>query len=92
MRSPFHAEGGEGFRRWHLAKAVGETETVAHAEVIHGQNVAATELIHQHHLDGPAADATHLCETLDDREVIQREQFLATRHDAFNRLRGQVLQ
>lgn len=92
MRRPFRAESSECLRRWHLAQAIGETKTVAHTEVVYGQHILAAELIHQHHLDGPAPDATHLRETLDDREVLEGEQFLATRHDAFNSFRGQVFQ
>jgi hypothetical protein len=92
MRSPALAVERERLRRRHLAQAIGEAESVAHAEVVDRQHVRPAELEHQQHLHRPASNASHLRETLDDRIVVERFERGSIGHDAFVRLLRQVAQ
>jgi len=92
MRCPAFAERGERARRRHAAQAVGEAKAVAHAEVVDRQHVRTPELEDQQHLDGPASDAAHLRQALDDFAVAERHERRAVRHDAVFGLCREILQ
>src|SRR5580700_5853996 len=46
---------------------------------------------HQHHLDRPASDPAHLGQALDDFGIIEPFELAPFGHDAFERLRGEIL-
>ena len=82
---------GERARRRHAAQAIGEAKAIAHAEVVDRQHVGPAEAEHQQHFDGPAPDAAHLREPLDDFVVAERVQDFLGRHHAVDGLLRQVL-
>jgi len=92
IRLPALAELGQRARQRHAAQAVGEAKAVADAEVVDRQHIGALQLKDQHHLDGPATDAAHAGEPLDDLQVAERSELRGVRHDALERLGRQILQ
>jgi hypothetical protein len=92
MRSPAFTVDRKRFWRGHLPQSIREPKAVAYAEVVHRQDIAASELKDQQHLDGPAADPTHLREPLDDGEIFQCNECVAIRHDACERFRREILE
>jgi len=47
---------------------------------------------HQHHLDGPAADAANAAEALDDCHVREQREFGRRWHDTVDGLARQILE
>ena len=64
---------------------------LAHAEVVHRQDVGTSEGEDQEHLDGPPADAADAQQPLDDRLVVQPRGRPPRRHRAGQRVAGDVL-
>src|SRR5579859_4853156 len=62
-------EGVKGFGWGWGGEAVDGGETFANAEVVDGPHVGPPELEDQEHLRGPAADAAHLAQPLDNLGV-----------------------
>ncbi|HLJ05521.1 MAG TPA: hypothetical protein VKT26_04585, partial [Acetobacteraceae bacterium] len=92
MRHPTLPECRQRARCRHFPQAVGQAESVAHPEIVDRQNIRAAQLEHQQHLDGPAADATHLGKAGDDCLVRQRLQGIPIRDDSGRGLGGKILQ
>ena len=92
MRRPTRSERRERFRCGHLPQPVGQTKTVAHTEVVDGQDVGSAETEYEHHLDSPAADAADLCQASDDLLVAQRTQRLVVRDNARECLLREIAQ
>ncbi len=59
-------EAGGAALGWRLELAEGEGEAFADAVVAGGEDVGAAEAEHEHHVDGPDADAADLGEVVDD--------------------------
>src|ERR1700758_4852373 len=56
---------GRNLLRW-LEAEEGESEAFANAVVVDGEDIGVAEPEDEEHLDGPAADASHLGEMFDD--------------------------
>jgi hypothetical protein len=74
--------------RRHVPEPIGQAKALAHAEIVYGQHVGATQLEHQQHLHRPAADTPHRREPLDDFKIAQGVQRIAHRDNAAQGLGG----
>src|SRR6266568_7615442 len=64
----------------------------AHAVIIDGKDVGASEAEEKHHLDGPASDATHLGDTLDDLLIFHAGEGALVGNSGVEALGGEVAQ
>jgi len=89
---PALAEQGEHLRRRQFLQPIRQLESLPDAEVSHRQHIGAAQLEHQQHLHGPAADAAHRREPLDDFQVTQGMQRIPERDDSAQGLGGKIAQ
>src|SRR5580658_881463 len=96
LSAPLHLLGcreevGSNFCRW-LETEIGERKALAHAIVGDRKDVGAAEPEDEKHLDGPAADAAHLREVLDDVFVGHFLDGGERGHGSVERLGGEIAQ
>lgn len=88
--TPALAELEQGLGLGQGSFTVGDAEAVAHAEVVHGQDVGATELENEEHFDGPTAHAADLGQAGDDFVVGQFGDLAAGGDEAGEGFFGEV--
>lgn len=90
MWRPAPPEDFEFFRLGHFSFAIGHLKTAPHAEVVNRQHVGSAEIENEEHLHGPAPDAFHAREPLDEFGVSETIALGERGHDAVERLPREV--
>src|SRR6185436_18325042 len=87
---PLYAGFYQIFGRGELALAIERSEAGANAIVVHWPNVWATQAGDEQHFHGPAADAAHLREPLDQFLIVHAMCFGQGRNSAVDSLAREI--
>jgi hypothetical protein len=88
--SPLFAEGQEFLGFGHVLLAVGDGPALFYPEVVDGEDIGATQIENQEHLDSPGADAADRDQTLDELFVGHFPGLLARGDDTFERFAREI--